>query len=370
MDQGQLLLGRARCLLADRGGEFRRLKGPQHRAKPVGTFRMVRAGVVFQASGVRDQSGCQVESFLGSPRGAGPFGAGSGRRRMTKLSTPASSLMAIRAWPVSWQNALKSAIAARSVASTRNMVSGRHGPEGSVGAKHGQWAVHAFDVEQGFAHVPYCGDHAGIWARAEGTAGPGAERLIARRKTDRSVSSPRESILTWAAMSQHRIGIDLGGTKIEIVLLGPDGVEVVRERIDTPSGYDATLGAIAALVHAAESKAGVTASVGIGIPGVISPATGRVKNANSIALNGHTFDRDISAALGRQVKFENDANCFALSEATDGAGAGLPVVFGVILGTVAGVASWCMAGSSRGQIAWPANGAIRLTRVGKKGRTL
>jgi len=137
-------------------------------------------------------------------------------------------------------------------------------------------------------------------------------------------------------MSQYRIGIDLGGTKIEIALLGPDGTELQRERIETPSGYDATLSGIAALVRAAEARAGVTASVGIGIPGVISPATGLVKNANSIALNGHTFDHDISQALGRPVRVENDANCFALSEATDGAGAGQPVVFGVILGTGCG----------------------------------
>jgi fructokinase len=137
-------------------------------------------------------------------------------------------------------------------------------------------------------------------------------------------------------MSQYRIGIDLGGSKIEIILLGPDGSELLRERIETPSGYDATLSGIAGLVRAAEARVGVTASVGIGIPGVISPATGLVKNANSIALNGHTFDRDISQALSRPVRVENDANCFALSEASDGAGAGQPVVFGVILGTGVG----------------------------------
>jgi fructokinase len=137
-------------------------------------------------------------------------------------------------------------------------------------------------------------------------------------------------------MSQYRIGIDLGGTKIEIILLGPDGSELLRERIETPSGYDATLSGIAALVQAAEARIGVAASVGIGIPGVISPATGLVKNANSIALNGHTFDHDISQALGREVRVENDANCFALSEASDGAGAGQAVVFGVILGTGCG----------------------------------
>jgi fructokinase len=137
-------------------------------------------------------------------------------------------------------------------------------------------------------------------------------------------------------MSQYRIGIDLGGTKIEIALLGPDGAELVRERIDTPPGYDATLSAIIGLVRTAESRIGVTATVGIGIPGVISPATGVVKNANSIALNGHALDRDLSNELSRPVRVENDANCFALSEATDGAGAGRPVVFGVILGTGCG----------------------------------
>jgi fructokinase len=137
-------------------------------------------------------------------------------------------------------------------------------------------------------------------------------------------------------MPQHRIGVDLGGTKTEIILLSPEGVELLRERTETPSGYDATLSAIAGLVRSAEARIGVTASVGIGIPGVISPATGVVKNANSIALNGHAFDRDISQALGRPVRVENDANCFALSEATDGAGAGQPVVFGVILGTGCG----------------------------------
>jgi fructokinase len=96
------------------------------------------------------------------------------------------------------------------------------------------------------------------------------------------------------------------------------------------------LTALAGLVVAAEARIGVTATVGIGIPGVISPATGVVKNANSIALNGHALDVDLAVALGRLVKVENDANCFALSEATDGAGAGQSVVFGVILGTGCG----------------------------------
>jgi fructokinase len=137
-------------------------------------------------------------------------------------------------------------------------------------------------------------------------------------------------------MTQHRIGVDLGGTKIEIAVLAPDGRERHRHRIDTPRGYQASLEAIARLVREAEALLGVTATVGIGIPGVISPATGLVKNANSIALNGHAFDRDISALLAREVRVENDANCFALSEAVDGAGAGHRVVFGVILGTGVG----------------------------------
>src|ERR1700722_7988040 len=147
-----------------------------------------------------------------------------------------------------------------------------------------------------------------------------------------STSSPEPAAKRVSSMAKYRIGIDLGGTKIEIILLGPDGSELLRERTETPSGYDATLAGIAGLVRAAESRIGVTASVGIGIPGVISPATGLVKNANSIALNGHTFDQDLSAALSREVRVENDANCFPLAEAADGAGAGQSIVFGVIIG--------------------------------------
>jgi fructokinase len=137
-------------------------------------------------------------------------------------------------------------------------------------------------------------------------------------------------------MSNHRIGVDLGGTKVEIAALGPGGHESLRRRIDTPQGYQASLEAIVRLVRDAEAQLGITATVGIGIPGVISPVTGLVKNANTIALNGHAFDRDIAALLGREVRVENDANCFALSEAVDGAGAGQSVVFGVILGTGCG----------------------------------
>jgi fructokinase len=139
-----------------------------------------------------------------------------------------------------------------------------------------------------------------------------------------------------AANRDYRIGVDLGGTKIETVALAADGSLLLRHRVPTPPGYEATLAAIVALVGEVESRLGGRGSVGVGIPGVISPATGLVKNANSIALNGHPFDRDLAEALGRPVRVENDANCFALSEAVDGAGAGHHVVFGVILGTGCG----------------------------------
>jgi fructokinase len=137
-------------------------------------------------------------------------------------------------------------------------------------------------------------------------------------------------------MSKYRIGIDLGGSKIEIVALDPGGAEVMRHRVATPLGYQETLHAITRMVQDAEARIGTTALVGIGIPGVVSPATGLVKNANSISLNGHRFDHDVSQALEREVRVENDANCFALSEAIDGAAAGFDSVFGVILGTGCG----------------------------------
>jgi fructokinase len=137
-------------------------------------------------------------------------------------------------------------------------------------------------------------------------------------------------------MTQHRIGIDLGGTKTEITVLDPGGKEVLRRRITSPAVYRDTLAALTALVRDAEAALHVSATVGVGIPGVISPATGLVKNANSISLNGHRLDTDLGAMLGREVRVENDANCFALSEATDGAAAGHDCVFGVILGTGCG----------------------------------
>lgn len=135
---------------------------------------------------------------------------------------------------------------------------------------------------------------------------------------------------------KHRIGIDLGGTKTEIIVLDAAGNVLLRTRRATPSGYTDSLRNIADMVAEAEHKTGQQASVGVGIPGCISPATGLVKNANSTILNGHPFDRDLAALLNRPVRVANDANCFALSEAVDGAAAGAPVVFGVILGTGTG----------------------------------
>ncbi len=135
---------------------------------------------------------------------------------------------------------------------------------------------------------------------------------------------------------EYRIGIDLGGTKIEVAALDPTGRIAFRRRIDTPAAYDGIIAGISALVQAAEAELGARASVGVGIPGIISPATGLVKNANSQVLIGHTLDRDLADALSRPVRVENDANCFALSEASDGAGAGHRCLFGVILGTGCG----------------------------------
>lgn len=134
-----------------------------------------------------------------------------------------------------------------------------------------------------------------------------------------------------------RIGVDFGGTKIEAVALDSRGVERCRRRIDTPrEDYDASVRAVAELVGWVERETGERGSVGVGIPGAISPATGLVKNANSTWLIGRPLRVDFERALGRCVRLANDANCFALSEATDGAGAGAPVVFGVILGTGVG----------------------------------
>ena len=134
-----------------------------------------------------------------------------------------------------------------------------------------------------------------------------------------------------------RIGIDLGGTKIEGVALDGNGVLAARRRVKTPQGdYDGTVRALVDLVRGLEEETGGKATVGLGMPGIISPATGLVKNANSVCLNGRPLDRDLETALGRPIRIENDANCFALSEASDGAAAGRDCVFGVILGTGTG----------------------------------
>jgi fructokinase len=134
-----------------------------------------------------------------------------------------------------------------------------------------------------------------------------------------------------------RIGIDLGGTKIEGIALDDAGQVLMRRRVPTPRGdYADTLAAIAALVSEIESATGARGTVGVGIPGALSRLTGRVKNANSTWLNDKPLQSDLEAALGRPVRLANDANCFALSEAVDGAGRGARVVFGVILGTGVG----------------------------------
>jgi fructokinase len=137
--------------------------------------------------------------------------------------------------------------------------------------------------------------------------------------------------------TEIRIGIDLGGTKIEALAIDGQGVELVRHRVDTPrEDYEATITAIVGLVHRLEETTGSRGTVGAGIPGSISRVTGLVKNSNSTWLNGRPLDRDLTAALGREVRLANDANCLAVSEATDGAAAGRHVVFGVILGTGCG----------------------------------
>jgi fructokinase len=134
-----------------------------------------------------------------------------------------------------------------------------------------------------------------------------------------------------------RIGIDLGGTKIEGIALGGDGAELARLRVPTPKhDYDAIVASLVELVAWLEARTGARGSVGVGMPGCISPASGLVKNANTVVLNGRPLDRDLAAALGRPVRLANDANCFALSEASDGAGVGAAVVFGVIVGTGTG----------------------------------
>lgn len=134
-----------------------------------------------------------------------------------------------------------------------------------------------------------------------------------------------------------RIGIDLGGTKTEAMLMAPDGSDLMRLRVPTPAGdYPANLEMISSLVAQLDTKAGHPCPVGIGIPGAMSPQTGLIKNANSTWLIGEAFHADLEHRLGARVRLANDADCFALSEASDGAGAGFDTVFGVILGTGVG----------------------------------
>ena len=138
-------------------------------------------------------------------------------------------------------------------------------------------------------------------------------------------------------MEDVRIGVDLGGTKIEAIALAPDGTTLVRQRVLTPDDdYDATVQAIVDLVTSVERELGTQGTVGLGTPGAISPATGLIKNSNSTWVNGRNLAEDLKVRLNRPLRFNNDANCFALSEATDGGGANARVVFGVILGTGTG----------------------------------
>jgi fructokinase len=147
-----------------------------------------------------------------------------------------------------------------------------------------------------------------------------------------------------------RIGVDLGGTKIEAVAIDDGSNVLARHRVPTPRSYDETLEAITGLVGAVERDTGRTGTVGVGIPGAVSPDSGLVKNANSTWLIGEPLGDDLARRLGRPVRLMNDANCFALSEATDGAAEGADVVFGVILGTGVGgglvIGGRCIAGAN------------------------
>lgn len=134
-----------------------------------------------------------------------------------------------------------------------------------------------------------------------------------------------------------RIGIDLGGSKIEAIGLDEGGRELARLRVPTPRhDYEGTLRLICELVRQIEQEAGQKGTVGVGGPGALSPATGLIKNANSVWLNGRALDRDLAALVSRPVRYANDANCLAVSEATDGAAAGARMVLGVIIGTGSG----------------------------------
>lgn len=146
-----------------------------------------------------------------------------------------------------------------------------------------------------------------------------------------------QAMLDVQARTEMRIGVDLGGTKIEAIGLNSDGKELKRIRVPTPKGdYEGTIAAIAELVKQIEEATHRVGSVGVGIPGTVVAATGLVKNANSTWLNGRPLQRDLGEALKREVRCANDANCLAVSEATDGAGKGFGVVFAVVVGTGCG----------------------------------
>jgi len=172
-------------------------------------------------------------------------------------------------------------------------------------------------------------DDTGEGSGAQATASPSHESRVTARPESRQ---PRRA----HRFPPMRIGIDLGGTKIEGLALGADGAERARRRVATPRDYAGTVDAIADVVAAIERDTGERGTVGVGMPGAIVPATGVVKNANSTWLIGRPLGRDLDARLGRPVRLMNDANCFALSEAADGAAAGAGIVFGVILGTGVG----------------------------------
>ena len=178
-----------------------------------------------------------------------------------------------------------------------------------------------------------------------------------------------------------RLGIDLGGTKIEILALDESGKELLRKRIATPhNDYRATVEGIRDLVIAVETELAQECTVGIGTPGALSPATGLLRNCNSTCLNNRPFKQDIEQSLNREIRMTNDANCFALSEATDGAGAGEKIVFGVIVGTGcgAGIIFDCQVvdgpnaiGGEWGHnpLPWPQGGELESTKCwcGKNG---
>lgn len=134
----------------------------------------------------------------------------------------------------------------------------------------------------------------------------------------------------------HRIGIDLGGTKIEFLLLGPHGIAIARRRIATPATYAEAMDALKSNILALEAEIGTTATIGIGIPGTMDRISGTMRTPNTECMNNQPFETDFTALMNREIRIANDANCFALSEATDGAATGEKIVFGVILGTGCG----------------------------------